>query len=583
LFGWFHVPPTGRARGGVVLCLPIGDEERRAYLTFRKLAEALTAQGFAVLRFSYDGTGDSAGDLGGPDRVRAWVASIAAAVEVVREAGAEHVTAIGMRMGATLITHAAAMVDLDAVVLWDPCTGGREFIRYQQALLASLSGPQPADGMGVETPGFLFPEALVEELSRLDLRPVDPPGLRTLVLVRSDRPGKRRLAGLFGEPSVDRIEADDQEELLDVPPLSAVVPQSSIERIASWLDTEVPDREAPITVPRADTAVVATDDHGRTVIERAVRLGEVGLCGIVTEPSGGGSGPWMVFLNVATEHHIGPGRLWVELAREWAGHGLRSIRFDVSGVGDSPVHPGQTEGLNFSTEWLEDVPMVAAALSPSDPSDVAFVGLCSGGYSAMEGALSVHARAAYVINPAVSSFSMNRASDAYDPRRRAFRPLPVFLAKLAVRHGRTAWWLWRAFCQIAVWQAPMSVPAVAVREGIEVLVIVGEEDADPFRRCFYWRWLGERRLRRTGRFTFAVVPDVDHPLLFGEGRRAAAALLTSHVLSRVGLAAASAYSDSGRPDQSGSCPFGAGAPTEAFVHPPTAPSASSVSSAPTGS
>lgn len=556
-----------------MLCPPIGDEERRVYLTFRKLAEALTAQGFAVLRFSYHGTGDSSGDLGDPDRVGAWVSSIVAAVEVVRDAGAEHVTAVGMRLGATLITHAAAVADLDTVVLWDPCTGGREFIRYQQALLASLSGPQPADGSGVETPGFLFPEALVEDLSRLEIRPVDQPGLRTLVLVRSDRPGKRRLAGLVGDPSVDRFGADDQAELLDVPPLSAVVPVASIERIVSWLGAEVPHRESPITVPLSERAVVATDHHGRTVVERAIRLGDVGLCGIVTEPGSGGSGPWMVFLNVATEHHIGPGRLWVELAREWAGDGLRAIRFDVSGVGDSPVHPGQTEGLNFSTEWLDDVPMVAATLSPEDPSDVVFVGLCSGGYSAMEGALSVKARAAYVINPAVSSFSMNRASDAYDPRRRAFRPLPVFLAKLAVRHGRTAWWLWRAFCQIAVWQAPMSVPAVAVREGIEVLVIVGEEDAGPFRRCFYWRWLGERRLRRTGRFTFAVVPDVDHPLLFGEGRRAAAAVLTKHVLSRVGLAAASAYSGTGPPDQSGSGSSRAGAPPEAFAHRPTAPAA----------
>jgi hypothetical protein len=65
-----------------------------------------------------------------------------------------------------------------------------------------------------------------------------------------------------------------------------------------------------------------------------------------------------------------------------------------------------------------------------------------------------------------------------------------------------------------------------------VLVICGEYDAQPLREVVFWRLFGERRLRRTGRFELAVVPSMDHVLLFDEGRRAGSRLLTDHVLAR---------------------------------------------------
>jgi len=556
LFGWFHTPDDGRARGGVVLCPPIGDEERRVYFTFRKLAESLAAAGFAVVRFSYDGTGDSAGTLDDPERIAAWTASIVSAIELVREAGADHVTAIGMRFGATLATHVVtgAGPPLDALVLWDPCVRGREFIRYQQALMASLGGSPSTDSRGLDTPGYFFPTALTDEIRGFEILPLDSPGTRTLVLSRDGRPASPRLERALSGSAVDRIDAIGQEELLDVPPLSSVVPWDSIGQITAWLNGVAPDTGAAIVVPVRDAATVGVDDVDRPIYERAVRLGEVGLFGMATEPADGGHGPWVIFLNVATEHHIGPGRLWVDLARQWARHGLRSIRIDVSGVGDSPVHPGQGEGISFAPQWLDDIPTVASTMSPDDPSNVVFVGLCSGGYGAFESALALGARGAYVFNPALSSVSMNKSSDQFDPRRRAFRPLPVPLVKLAVDHGRMAWWLWRTYRQFAVWQSPMSVPAVAVREGIDVLLIVGEDDVRDLRESVYWRFVGERRLRKSGRFTLAVVAGMDHPLLFGEGRRRGSEILTDHLLERYcrsdqppSALPASAESDAGGP------------------------------------
>lgn len=176
--------------------------------------------------------------------------------------------------------------------------------------------------------------------------------------------------------------------------------------------------------------------------------------------------------------------------------------------------------------------VIAEGVSPGDPSDTAWIGLCSGGYGALEATLAVGGRGAFVLNPSLSSPSMNKASAQADPRRRAFRPYPVHLVRLSVHHGRTAALLWRTYQQFAVWLAPLSVPARAVRAGIDVLLVCGPDDAGPFRDSRFWRYVGEPRLRRTGRFELAVVPLLDHVLLFSRGRRTAVRILTDHVVRR---------------------------------------------------
>ena len=87
------------------------------------------------------------------------------------------------------------------------------------------------------------------------------------------------------------------------------------------------------------------------------------------------------------------------LSRLWAAQGLRSLRCDLSGLGDSPARPGQPVDQWFPPEALEDVLEIAAAVSPADPSDVVLIGLCSGGYHAIEGALVLGAAGVCGINP----------------------------------------------------------------------------------------------------------------------------------------------------------------------------------------
>ena len=110
LFGMFHVPESGFARAGVVVCPPFGRDLLHAHYTLRCLGDEMTTRGICTLRFDYDGTGDSAGTGNDPQRVRSWLDSISSAVATMRSSGVESVFVVGMGLGATL---AAQIVEAD--------------------------------------------------------------------------------------------------------------------------------------------------------------------------------------------------------------------------------------------------------------------------------------------------------------------------------------------------------------------------------------------------------------------------------------------------------------------------------------
>jgi hypothetical protein len=61
-----------------------------------------------------------------------------------------------------------------------------------------------------------------------------------------------------------------------------------------------------------------------------------GLAGVLAEPDTPAAGvPAAVFANVGLNHRVGPSRSWVECARALARTGYPSLRFDLSGLGDS--------------------------------------------------------------------------------------------------------------------------------------------------------------------------------------------------------------------------------------------------------
>ncbi|MDN5865450.1 MAG: hypothetical protein L0I62_09620 [Gammaproteobacteria bacterium] len=115
LAGWWTVPDRPSC-DGVIIAPPLGYEYWSAHRSLRTLGETLARAGWNVLRFDWDGSGDSAGEASDPDRVAAWRASLAHAVGAMREASMERVALIGLRLGATLALLDAAAFGIDEVV-----------------------------------------------------------------------------------------------------------------------------------------------------------------------------------------------------------------------------------------------------------------------------------------------------------------------------------------------------------------------------------------------------------------------------------------------------------------------------------
>jgi pimeloyl-ACP methyl ester carboxylesterase len=121
--------------------------------------------------------------------------------------------------------------------------------------------------------------------------------------------------------------------------------------------------------------------------EHAVVLSE-SLIGVFTKPEQCRNRirPTVVFLNAGLLHRIGPNRLYVRMAREMAGHGFSSLRFDLSGIGDSP---SRKDGLPLKMAALRDVHDAFDFLSQKRaPCSFILIGLCSGADLAFRAALA---------------------------------------------------------------------------------------------------------------------------------------------------------------------------------------------------
>jgi alpha-beta hydrolase superfamily lysophospholipase len=526
LYGWVSVPAGGLARGGVILCPPMGEEGRAAHRTFRRLAEELARRGLVALRFDYDGTGDSAGLQDDPDRVPSWLASVAAARQYLLDLGVPDVSAVGMRLGATLAAcQAASSTPFRSLSLWDPCLSGRTFLREGEALflLGEDDGRSHDDSLR-HTPGFQYDEATAAALRTIDLAklPADRPlADRVLLLSRTDRPaseGIERRVRL--EPgAVDLQPATAQDQLLDLAPSDCSVPEEALTSVVAWVVDGADDVLVPVKAAEESAVRVASAGPGsRPVLERPTRIGPLGLYGIVDEPVTPTGAPWVVLVNVAAEHHIGPGRRWVEFARHWAGAGYRVVRIDQSGIGDSPSHPGQVEDEPFAPEWIEDMREVVRTLA-ADGSTVVIAGLCSGSYSAFEVAMWEHVEAVFAVNPRLTLYPAAKGTHVYTSIRRAGIVPAAPFAALARRHRILAGGLWRIYRQVAVWHGPFRVLRSVVRRGTAVHVSACRDDAQHFTEVLFWRpFLA--RLRRDPRFRFEQDEVFDHSLLSRAGQLA---------------------------------------------------------------
>lgn len=420
LAGWW-TQPSHPSRSGVVIAAPLGHDYWTTHHSLRLLAEALARAGWNVLRFDWDGTGDSAGNAGDLDRVTAWRASLAHAMQTMREAGMTRIALVGLHFGATLALLDAAALGVGEVVACMP-VAGHQFLRDLRAL--GIADPR-CPGRLVES-GLVIDPTTAAELGSLDLTKVAPPRVSRTLLVTQGKPGDDALVrsiGTDGRELAVSICTETQctpDMWIENPPL----PGDFSAPIVAWLGN-VPACTLAVVPGGRDSAMLPWDNG--MLCERFTRIANFNA--VVSIPIDRRHAETIVVfvVNPGSEPHVGTGRAWVEYARALALKGYACVRADFSGHDENPDtrHP---PGRSDDPTCIAEVLRMVVALRERYPR-IVLVGLRAGAWAALKAAQQVQIEGVFALSPQLYWRSGDAAdtwladADLRRPRRRRREPL----------------------------------------------------------------------------------------------------------------------------------------------------------------
>lgn len=531
LFGRLTIPADRASFGGVLLSPPIGRESRLARRALRSLALHLAMDGYISLRFDHFGTGDSSGSIDDDELDEAWIDGVAQGAALLRSMGVPSVSAVGMRMGATIVGTAASASDLglSSFAMWDPCETGATYVREIEAL-GALGRFSTTSESRESTKMLEYPlsDNAGRLLNRFSLREPSLRALaeRVLVIVREDRTVSAEFRARWGSENVEWSTTSEQGPMLDTELASSLQPVGTIANLRTWL-TAASSISTSLADPHcAHDAVVAKGSDVFSVRESMVEVGAHKMFGVVSEPVGAVQGPLIVMVNGINEDHVGPARLWVDLSRRWAALGLRCLRFDLRDSGESPWDPDRRERPMLDKTRADDLEEAVRALNPGSPSDAVLVGYCSGGILAFEVALSLRVRGVCAINPQNQVGVIQSVDRAKNSQRGALRSLAAGLDRVLQRHRKIDKTIRKFARAVITFAQPPNVRSALAKTHTETLMLLSPDDLSPLRRFPLLR----RRLMSTEHFHIVVVPGMDHAMLGTVGRERTVAILNRHIM-----------------------------------------------------
>jgi pimeloyl-ACP methyl ester carboxylesterase len=566
LFGWFH-----RAHGAprdcvVVLCNPYGYDAMITHYSYRHLAEQLARAGFSSLRFDPYGTGDSSGEDCGPDRISEWLASIdAARITAMERSGARAVALFGMRVGGLLAIAAGQRSPVDALIVLGPSPSGRAAVRELRALRMlqpPIRAPGSAEGVASENENFGF---LLSEEMRTSLAVIDPlevrasPAPRVLVLPRDDLSGVE-------QPLMDHFRAcgahvtasttAGYSAALRGDPYTRDLPTEAWTEIVAWLSEKYSKTSAESIAP---TPCIFEMKLG-PVREIACRFD--GMFGLLTEPVDAThprARTGIVLLSIGANHRIGSNRMYVRWARAWAALGFRVLRFDLSGIGDSPARDGAFDKEVYAPRAMKEARRAIDFLREKGCDRVVLGGLCSGAYVSFHAAVEDDRVAGILLvnpptfhwNPGDSlelrtrrsfqatSFYRQRAFSVETWRRALrgevhVRAVTMELARRAIVRGRA-----KANDALVRWKVKREPDDIArgfqaiCDRGADALLVYGSDDGgvDVMEEHL---GPGARKLQYAPTFHLEILEGTDHTFTPRDAQDRLTARLTEHLVARFG-------------------------------------------------
>lgn len=406
LFGVLHFPPENLyTRGAWVWCHPFGNERTNAHRLSFQWARTMSGAGYAVLRFDYRGTGESAG-LFTEATVDGHIEDALAAVdEVERRTGLQISGIGGLRFGAAIAAMAAPRIDRKVdLLLWEPVVSGsvyrEQLLRTAMANEMAATGRAPRNrahykedlkaGNTVSVDGFDLNQAMYDSLGKIDLKAQIASDGGRVCIVQIDpvegRPARPAMSQLVAACPAERVGVFTQ---VAAPPAWSRIktwnwkPPSLFETSISWL-AEGPSVE---TVPFDKSKCFVQTSRATTSggVERPIEfeVDGVPVRGVYHMPSEVRPDmPRIVMLPAGETCRSAV--FYVTLARALAEKGWSVLRFDPRCVGDSDGEFG-VPTLNEVHVKIQKGTMVPDAITAMDYLDethgkgvYVLSGLCGG-------------------------------------------------------------------------------------------------------------------------------------------------------------------------------------------------------------
>lgn len=520
LFGVVHVPVGGVARGGVVICPPLGREHLDTYRGLKLLAQRMCGAGFAVLRFDYRGTGDSSGEQIVDGAIDDYLDSVGTAADYLRDSGVQNLTLVGLRIGSLIAATAATMLDgVSGLVLWDPVTDGRKFMREQRVLYKmTAGGDEPVSGTEPIL-GITFSSTAAKRLGSLKMPGSILEPARALLLVRTERADDPRLHDWAEAPNCTLADVSGQPDFVEAASTAVVkIPMEAVDGITDWLDSGLPSETRPFTPTLRRDSVIEERPDGHRVVETLEELGPHRLFAIRTTATGvTPGGPTLLLHNTACEHRVGSGRIWPDTARELAALGMTVVRYDRRGIGDTGLATGEYAWIH-SDVANADVVDATTALNVA-PDKLMMSGICSGAWNSAYAALDHGAKSIILVN--LLLYSLRRVDGAPErliritPGAPDTDPVPEGRAKQLVKHmvrTRLPYRGWLLLGWLGFTQAPEVLMKALARKGVSTELVLSPSDLEWYEG--HRGPVGMARLARRGWAPKLVVaPTGDHAAL----------------------------------------------------------------------
>jgi pimeloyl-ACP methyl ester carboxylesterase len=267
----------------------------------------------------------------------------------------------------------------------------------------------------------------------------------------------------------------------------------------------------------------------------------------------------LCFLNVGANHHVGPHRMNVDLARELAACGYLTFRLDAAGLGDSRVAPGDRENRIYTKDSVADVQSAMTLLSQMrGASRFVLVGLCSGAYLAFHAAIE-DARVVGQVLLSPYAFEWKEGDPVTPTMRKPFRSTRFYTRALldrrvwlrALRGDVELRGIAGALLERFQTQIDTALPSLAARlrgtvgpkndverafvamceRGVESLMVLSFDDGGVDMVAEY---LGSDARKMGGRknFSFKIVDGADHTFKTIASQDKLRELITSYATSR---------------------------------------------------